>query len=191
MPSRTVHVIGAGPAGLMAAERLAQAGATVVVHERMPSVARKMLMAGRGGLNLTHSEPLDRFMTRYGSAQPTAAAWIDRFTPADLTAWVEALGQETYVGSSGRVFPKAMKTSPLLRSWLARPSSRFWIEMDPITRGGSPTVGRPLRSRARIGPTMGARLVLVLRGGTAGISRSLPRGRARVNALMAVIPCLL
>ena len=104
----------------MAAERLAQAGATVVVHERMPSVARKMLMAGRGGLNLTHSEPLDRFTTRYGVAQPTAAAWIDRFTPADLTAWVEALGQETFVGSSGRVFPKAMKTSPLLRAWLAR-----------------------------------------------------------------------
>ncbi|MFN3878227.1 MAG: NAD(P)/FAD-dependent oxidoreductase [Brevundimonas sp.] len=119
-PSRTVDVIGAGPAGLMAAERLAQAGTAVVVHERMPSVARKMLMAGRGGLNLTHSEPLDRFTTRYGSAQPTAAAWIDRFTPADLTAWVEALGQETFVGSSGRVFPKAMKTSPLLRAWLAR-----------------------------------------------------------------------
>jgi uncharacterized flavoprotein (TIGR03862 family) len=118
--SRTVHVIGAGPAGLMAAERLALAGATVVVHERMPSVARKLLMAGRGGLNLTHSEPLDRFLTRYGPAQPTAAAWIDRFTPTDLTAWVEALGQETFVGSSGRVFPKAMKASPLVRAWLAR-----------------------------------------------------------------------
>lgn len=117
---RQVHVIGAGPAGLMAAERLALAGATVVVHDRMPSVARKLLMAGRGGLNLTHSEPLDRFMTRYGPAQPTAAAWIDRFTPVDLTAWVEALGQETFVGSSGRVFPKAMKASPLVRAWLAR-----------------------------------------------------------------------
>jgi len=104
----------------MAAERLAQAGLSVVVHERMPSVARKFLMAGRGGLNLTHSEPLDRFLTRYGSAQAPVARWIDAFTPADLTAWVEGLGQPTFIGSSGRVFPRAMKTSPLLRAWLAR-----------------------------------------------------------------------
>ncbi|MFN6981671.1 MAG: TIGR03862 family flavoprotein [Brevundimonas sp.] len=117
---RIVHVIGAGPAGLMAAERLAQAGLSVVVQERMPSVARKFLMAGRGGLNLTHSEPLDRFLTRYGPAQAPVSRWIDAFTPADLTAWVEGLGQPTFVGSSGRVFPDAMKTSPLLRAWLAR-----------------------------------------------------------------------
>ena len=118
--SRQVHIIGAGPAGLMAAERLAQTGVKVVVHERMPSVARKFLLAGRGGLNLTHSEPLDRFTTRYAAAQTTAAAWIDRFPPADVIAWVEGLGQPTFVGSSGRVFPDTMKASPLLRAWLAR-----------------------------------------------------------------------
>ncbi|MNI14709.1 dihydropyrimidine dehydrogenase subunit A [compost metagenome] len=117
----TVAVIGAGPAGLMAAERLAQAGLRVVVHERMPSVARKFLMAGRGGLNLTHSEPRAPFLERYDpAARARVAAWLEAFSPADLTAWVEGLGQPTFVGSSGRVFPKAMKASPLLRAWLAR-----------------------------------------------------------------------
>jgi len=118
--SPTVAVIGAGPAGLMAAERLAQAGLRVTVHERMPSVARKFLMAGRGGLNLTHSEPLEPFLDRYGPARDRISGWLDAFSPADLPAWVEGLGQETFVGSSGRVFPKAMKASPLLRAWLAR-----------------------------------------------------------------------
>ncbi|MGH7019659.1 MAG: TIGR03862 family flavoprotein, partial [Brevundimonas sp.] len=116
----TVTVIGAGPAGLMAAERLASAGLRVVVHERMPSVGRKLLMAGRGGLNLTHSEPLTPFLDRYGPARDRVAGWLDAFSPADLTAWAEDLGQETFVGSSGRVFPRAMKASPLLRAWLAR-----------------------------------------------------------------------
>ena len=115
-----VHVVGAGPAGLMAAETLASAGRRVVVHERMPSVGRKLLMAGRGGLNLTHSEPLDAFVGRYAEAAPTAARWLEAFTPADLIAWAEGLGQPTFTGSSGRVFPKAMKASPLLRAWLAR-----------------------------------------------------------------------
>ncbi len=113
-------MVGAGPAGLMAAERLAQAGLGVVVHDRMPSVARKFLMAGRGGLNLTHSEPSERFVGRYGQAQATVGGWIDAFSPTDLTQWVEGLDQPTFVGSSGRVFPKAMKASPLLRAWLAR-----------------------------------------------------------------------
>lgn len=123
-PSSTppiVAVIGAGPAGLMAAERLAQAGLGVVVHERMPSVARKFLMAGRGGLNLTHSEALEPFLGRYDApAQARIRGWLDAFSPADLTAWAEGLEQATFVGSSGRVFPKAMKASPLLRAWLAR-----------------------------------------------------------------------
>lgn len=104
----------------MAAERLAQAGLQVTVHERMPSPARKLLMAGRGGLNLTHSESLDRFLPRYGDAQSMIGRWMEAFSPADLTAWVEGLGQPTFVGSSGRVFPRAMKASPLLRAWLTR-----------------------------------------------------------------------
>lgn len=118
--SPSIHIIGAGPAGLMAAEVLARAGARVTVHERMPSVARKFLMAGRGGLNLTHSEPVERFGTRYGAAAEGVAPWLAAFSPADLTAWAEGLGQETFTGTSGRVFPKAMKASPLLRAWLGR-----------------------------------------------------------------------
>lgn len=118
--SKTVHVIGAGPAGLMAAERLAQAGLKVVVHEAMPSPARKFLMAGRGGLNLTHSEGMEGFVGRYGPAAGAAAAWLERFSPTHLIGWAEGLGQATFTGSSGRVFPRAMKASPLLRAWLAR-----------------------------------------------------------------------
>jgi len=118
--SSTPIVIGAGPAGLMAAERLAQAGLRVTVFERMPSVGRKFLLAGRGGLNLTHSEPLEPFLERYGPARDHVAAWLDSFSPADMTAWTEGLGLETFVGSSGRVFPRAMKSSPLLRAWLMR-----------------------------------------------------------------------
>jgi len=117
---KTIAVIGAGPAGLMAAEVLAQGGASVTVYDAMPSAGRKFLMAGRGGLNLTHSEPLAQFMTRYREAAPHLQAAIDAFSPDALRAWSEALGQETFVGSSGRVFPKAFKASPLLRAWLRR-----------------------------------------------------------------------
>lgn len=119
VPDR-VAIIGAGPAGLMAAEILAAAGVSVTLFERMPTAARKFLMAGRGGLNLTHSEPLEKFLTRYGTAREFLTPYIEKFTPDDLRAWCEGLGQETYVGSSGRVFPKTMKASPLLRSWLLR-----------------------------------------------------------------------
>jgi uncharacterized flavoprotein (TIGR03862 family) len=115
-----VAIIGAGPAGLMAAEVLAQGGAKVTVFDAMPSAGRKFLMAGRGGLNLTHTEPLDSFLTRYREAAPKLSAAIEAFPPNQLRAWCEALGQPTFVGSSGRVFPKAMKASPLLRAWLRR-----------------------------------------------------------------------
>jgi len=113
-------VIGGGPAGLMAAEVLARAGIAVTVYDAMPSVGRKFLLAGRGGLNLTHSEPLDRFLTRYGAIDPLLKAAIEHFPPAALRAWAEGLGQEIFTGSSGRVFPRAMKASPLLRGWLRR-----------------------------------------------------------------------
>ncbi|MDI3563418.1 TIGR03862 family flavoprotein [Bradyrhizobium sp. Arg816] len=115
-----VAVIGAGPAGLMAAEVLAQGGARVTVYDGMPSAGRKFLMAGRGGLNLTHSEPLPDFMARYREAAPRLQAAIAAFSPDGLRAWSAALGEPTFVGSSGRVFPKAFKASPLLRAWLRR-----------------------------------------------------------------------
>jgi uncharacterized flavoprotein (TIGR03862 family) len=116
----SVAIIGAGPAGLMAAETLAQSGIGVAVFDAMPSVGRKFLMAGRGGLNLTHSEPLDALLTRYREATPKLASAIESFPPERLRAWCEALGQPTFVGSSGRIFPKALKASPLLRAWLRR-----------------------------------------------------------------------
>lgn len=115
-----IAIIGAGPAGLMAAEVLAQSGAGVIVYDSMPSVGRKFLMAGRGGLNLTHSEPLPQFLSRYGSAMPHLKTAIEAFPPQALREWSEALGQPTFVGSSGRVFPEAFKASPLLRAWLRR-----------------------------------------------------------------------
>jgi uncharacterized flavoprotein (TIGR03862 family) len=113
-------VIGGGPAGLIAAEVLSAAGLSVAVFERMPTLGRKFLMAGRGGLNLTHSEDFERFVGRYGAASARLRPMLDAFTPADLVNWAEGLGQATFVGSSGRVFPRALKASPLLRAWIAR-----------------------------------------------------------------------
>lgn len=117
---KNMVIIGAGPAGLMAAEILAQAGHAVRIYDRMPSPARKLLIAGRGGLNLTHSEPLDVFMTRYGPTADWLAPCIHAFPPDALRAWCEGLGEETFIGSSGRVFPRAMKASSLVRAWLRR-----------------------------------------------------------------------
>lgn len=120
MSDTPVAIIGAGPAGLIAAEILSAAGKRVIVYERMPSVARKFLMAGRGGLNLTHSEPFERFIERYEEAAGNLLPMLQAFTPSDLIDWANGLGAETFIGSSGRVFPKAMKASPLLRAWLTR-----------------------------------------------------------------------
>src|SRR3954466_8582196 len=113
MPPSHIAVVGAGPGGLMAAEVLSKGGARVTVYERMPSAGRKLLMAGRGGLNLTHSEPMDAFVARYGDAAPALRAAIGAFSPDALRLWAEDLDQPTFVGSSGRIFPRAMKSSPL------------------------------------------------------------------------------
>lgn len=113
-------VVGGGPAGLMAAEVLAGAGVEVHVYDAMASVGRKFLLAGKGGLNLTHSEPPALFATRYGARQPQIEPLLDAFGATELRAWAQSLGVETFVGTSGRVFPKDLKAAPLLRAWLHR-----------------------------------------------------------------------
>jgi uncharacterized flavoprotein (TIGR03862 family) len=115
-----VAVIGGGPAGLMAAELLAAGGARVELFDSMPSVGRKFLLAGKGGLNLTHSEPLEGFLGRFGSRRAALEPMLRRFGPAELRAWAQGLGVSTFVGSSGRVFPTDLKAAPLLRAWLHR-----------------------------------------------------------------------
>jgi uncharacterized flavoprotein (TIGR03862 family) len=154
--SSPVAIIGAGPAGLAAAEILSEQGCAVTLHERMRTPGRKLLIAGRGGLNLTHSEPLDRFLSRYGAMRPWLAPAVEAFPPDALRAWADGLGQMLFVGSSGRVFPTGMKASGLLRAWLARLQARGvalrtgsewvgWGERDSFRfSDGSVTEGRPV-----------------------------------------------
>jgi predicted flavoprotein YhiN len=118
--NRSVAVIGGGPAGLMAAEVISARGVKVDMYDSMPSVGRKFLMAGKSGLNITHSDPFDVFVSRYGKRRPQIEPMLKKFGADELRAWVHSFGIETFVGTSGRVFPVGMKASPLLRAWLTR-----------------------------------------------------------------------
>jgi uncharacterized flavoprotein (TIGR03862 family) len=120
MSVAAVVVVGGGPAGLMAAEVLSGASARVDVFDAMPSVGRKFLMAGKGGLNLSHAEPRGQFVGRYGDRRPFVEPWLSGFGVEELRAWAKNLGVDTYIGSSGRIFPTSMKAAPLLRAWLHR-----------------------------------------------------------------------
>lgn len=131
VPAGRAAVIGGGPAGLMAAETLARANIAVTIYDRMPSLARKFLMAGRGGLNLTHSEEFPAFLSRYGAAKPHLRRALDAFPPERLRSWSEALGQPTFVGTSGRVFPKAMK-----RHLCCAPGCGGWTRWESRSRCG-------------------------------------------------------
>ena len=118
--SPSIAIVGGGPAGLMAAEVISARGAKVDIYDSMPSLGRKFLMAGKSGLNLTHSEPFEQFVSRYGTRRAQIEPLLSKFGPDELRAWVRGLGIETFVGTSGRVFPVGMKASPLLRAWLKR-----------------------------------------------------------------------
>lgn len=124
MTNKTIAIIGGGPAGLMAADVLAGHGHRVTVYEAMPTVGRKFLLAGKSGLNITHSEDYQRFVTRFGAANGRLKEALDAFTPQDVRNWAQSLGTETFVGSSGRVFPTVMKASPLLRAFVRHLESR-------------------------------------------------------------------
>lgn len=122
-PVASTVVVGAGPAGMMAAEVLANAGCSVTLVDHMPSPGRKLLLAGRSGLNLTNAEPIERFLLRYGPAASTLEPALRAFDADALRAWAASLGEDTYIGTSGRVFPDAWRATPLLRAWLQRLNS--------------------------------------------------------------------
>jgi uncharacterized flavoprotein (TIGR03862 family) len=149
----TAVVVGGGPAGLIAAEELARAGIAVTVYDRMPSVPRKFLLAGHGGLNITHSEEPGRLLTRYGTAADRLAPALAAFSQEDLRQWCAGLGEPTVVGSSGRVFPRSFRATPLARAWLARLDG-LGVRLERRQRwAGWTDDGAALRFTARDGTT--------------------------------------
>lgn len=166
-----IAIIGGGPAGLMAAEAASTSGYRVAVFDAMPSVGRKFLLAGRGGLNLTHAEPLDAFTRRYGDRRQIVGRWLAVFGPNQVREWAHGLGIATFVGSSGRVFPCAMKAAPLLRAWLSRLRARG-IAFHPRHRWCdweiSATTAHRLRFATPAGPVeySAATVILALGGGS-------------------------
>lgn len=139
-----VCVVGGGPAGLAAAEVLSAAGCAVQVVEHMPSFGRKLLMAGRGGLNISHSEPPDKLLARYGTAAPWLEPALEAWTTEEIREWMSGLGQESFVGSSGRVFPTVMKASPLLRAWLERLRQQGVVLHTRVNWTGWDAAGHPV-----------------------------------------------
>ena len=187
-------IIGAGPAGLMAAEVLSSAGVAVDVYDAMPSAGRKFLMAGKSGLNLTHAEPVEKFVTRYGARRDWVAPWLHTFDADTLRAWAHGLGVETFVGSSGRVFPKDMKAAPLLRAWLHRLRAagvRFHMRHRWCGWAGGDLVFATPAGVAKVSPGETA-LVLALGGGSWAKLGSdgtwVPLLRARGVAIAALRP---
>lgn len=178
-----VAVIGGGPAGLMAAEVLSQQGIAVHVFDAMPSVGRKFLLAGRGGLNLTHAEPSEAFVTRYGDQSNFVRPWLAQCGAQQLRAWAKGLGVETFVGSSGRVFPAEMKAAPLLRAWLqrlrhAQSPVQFHMRhrwVDGI--GGAGEMGAGLKTSAPLNMDAGAQALIF----------ESPAGQLQVHAKAVVL----
>ncbi|MGO3517484.1 MAG: TIGR03862 family flavoprotein [Acetobacter cibinongensis] len=153
-----VCVVGGGPAGLAAAEVLSAAGCAVQVVEHMPSFGRKLLMAGRGGLNISHSEPPEKLLARYGTAAPWLKPALDAWTTDDIREWMSGLGQESFVGSSGRVFPTVMKASPLLRAWLERLRQQGVVLHTRVNWTGWDAAGHPVFAPAQPEGTLPASL---------------------------------
>lgn len=167
--SPRVVIVGGGPAGLMAAEAVARHGTQVDVYDGMPSVGRKFLLAGKGGLNLTHSEAIEAFLPRYGVREKQVAAWLRAFGPQQAREWAHGLGVSTFVGSSGRVFPTDMKAAPLLRAWLQRlRASGVSFHMRHRWVGWGGEAGRALRFASPQGELLveADAVVLALGGGS-------------------------